>query len=148
MGTLEESMKAMAIREGSVIILEDAAAGFAFQLRDNRPDIPFANYWGLFGGWLEPDENPEQAIVREMREELGLTLETARLKYIMAHREGDILAHVFAYPAPSELSSATLYEGQRLEFLSVPELPKRTVVPQHRDIVEWYEIHKKTGGAA
>jgi 8-oxo-dGTP diphosphatase len=131
-------------REGAVILLEDAHGRVAFQLRDNRPDVSYPDYWGLFGGWLEPGETPEQAIQREMAEELGLSLEAARLEYVKLHREGDVIAHVFRYPAPSELSNATLREGQRLEFLSLSDLQTRRVVPRHRTILEWYEKQRGT----
>jgi 8-oxo-dGTP pyrophosphatase MutT (NUDIX family) len=132
------------MREGSVILLEDAQGRIAFQLRDNRPDVSYRDHWGLFGGWLEPGETPEQAIQREMAEELGLTLETARLEYVKLHRDGDVIAHVFCYPAPSGLDSAPLREGQRLEFLSLSDLEARRVVPRHRSIFEWYEMEKGT----
>ncbi|HNB54232.1 MAG TPA: NUDIX domain-containing protein [Anaerolineales bacterium] len=34
--------------------------------------------WGLPGGWLDPRENPAEGIVREIREETGLTIEVVR----------------------------------------------------------------------
>lgn len=32
----------------------------------------YPNVWDIFGGHLEPDEEPEQALVRELEEELGI----------------------------------------------------------------------------
>lgn len=32
------------------------------------------NVWDVFGGHIEPDEQPEQALVRELQEELGISL--------------------------------------------------------------------------
>lgn len=40
-----------------------------------RPRFP----WGLPGGWLEPGENPAEAVRRELEEELGLHIEVKRL---------------------------------------------------------------------
>jgi 8-oxo-dGTP pyrophosphatase MutT (NUDIX family) len=132
------------MREGTVILLENMQGSIAFQLRDNRPDVSYPDHWGLFGGWLEGDETPEQGIQREMVEELGLPLEAARLEYVKLHRDGDVIAHVFHYPAPSGISSTILREGQRLEFLNLSDLETRRVVPRHRSIIMWYEKHRRT----
>ena len=131
------------MREGSVILLEEAHGRIAYQLRDSRPDISYPDHWGLFGGLLEMGETPEQCIEREMVEELGLTLDTARLAFVKIHRD-DFISHVFRYPAPLNLAGALLREGQRLEFLSLTQLKRRRAVPRHRSIVEWYEAQKGT----
>jgi len=55
----------------SAIVLVDGA-GYLMQLRDSRPDIWYPGHWGLFGGALDPGETPEQALARELREELEL----------------------------------------------------------------------------
>ena len=38
--------------------------------------------WGLPGGFIEPDEYPDKAIVRELQEETGLELENVQLKIV------------------------------------------------------------------
>lgn len=43
-------------------------------LRDDRPDIPYPNLWDLPGGGREGDETPEQTVLREIREEVGLSI--------------------------------------------------------------------------
>lgn len=42
--------------------------------RDDKPGIAYPNHWDLFGGIIEEGESPEQALVREVQEELGITL--------------------------------------------------------------------------
>lgn len=46
--------------------------GYLLQRRDNLPHIFFPDHWGLFGGAMDPGETPEEAIRRELREELTL----------------------------------------------------------------------------
>lgn len=46
---------------------------YLLQLRDDIPGIWYPDHWGLFGGAIEPGESPEQALVRELEEELGIT---------------------------------------------------------------------------
>src|SRR3990172_8763043 len=59
-----------------------------FLLAQRPPDKIWAGYWEFPGGKIEPGETPYHALVRELREELGITVTTA---YPWVTR-------VFAYP--------------------------------------------------
>ena len=54
------------------LILENKKGELLFYLRDNKPNIPFPHHWDLFGGYIEEGETPEQALIREVKEELGV----------------------------------------------------------------------------
>lgn len=43
-------------------------------LRDNKPDLRFANMWDFFGGGREGNESPVECIIREVNEELEIRL--------------------------------------------------------------------------
>jgi len=60
----------------------------SFLLAQRPPDKIWAGYWEFPGGKIEPGETPRHALVRELREELGITVTTA---YPWVTR-------VFAYP--------------------------------------------------
>ena len=49
----------------------------SFLLAQRPPDKIWAGYWEFPGGKIEPGESPYQALVRELREELGITVTTA-----------------------------------------------------------------------
>jgi len=50
-------------------------------LRDDRPDIPWPGRLDLPGGGRDGDESPQDCILRETREELGLALDRSQLRW-------------------------------------------------------------------
>src|SRR5512146_1078245 len=63
-----------AMKEIAMVLLFDRRNRLLIYLRDDKPDIPFPNHWDFFGGHLEEGETPEEALVREVKEELGIEL--------------------------------------------------------------------------
>ncbi|MDP4025871.1 NUDIX domain-containing protein [Methylobacterium sp. NEAU 140] len=54
----------------ALITLDDGR--YLMQLRDDKPGIFYPDHWGLFGGAIDPGEDAESAVRRELREELDL----------------------------------------------------------------------------
>ena len=54
--------------------------GYILLGRRHQPEIPdIHNKWNLLGGRIEFGENPEETIVREIKEECGLDVEVVRM---------------------------------------------------------------------
>lgn len=60
----------------AIITLDDGR--YLMQSRDDKPGVFYPGHWGLFGGGLEPGEDPEEGLRRELREELALEVTEAR----------------------------------------------------------------------
>ena len=72
----------MSAQTGKAAIVEVAAAVLqrpdgSFLLAQRPPGKIWAGYWEFPGGKIEPGETPRRALVRELREELGIGVETA-----------------------------------------------------------------------
>jgi 8-oxo-dGTP diphosphatase len=103
--------------EISQVLLFDRNNRLIVYLRDDNPDIPFPNHWDFFGGHLEADEGPEQALVREVREELGIELERWNFFRVYHCIAGDVypnVKHIYWAQIDRAAAELTLHEGQRL----------------------------------
>ena len=56
------------------VLLAGECSTFILQHRDNRPDIHYPGKIGLFGGEIEENEKPEEAAIREIKEELSIDI--------------------------------------------------------------------------
>ncbi|MBC7812680.1 MAG: NUDIX domain-containing protein [Burkholderiales bacterium] len=128
-------------RQSVIIVLEDAAGRVALQLRDDKPNITDPNQWGLFGGWMELTEQPAAAGIREIHEELGITIDGARLEYIgiqVMHPNSQTF--VYRFRVNGELDNAVLSEGQTWRFVAADEIALLAppMARRHLDVLEWY----------
>jgi 8-oxo-dGTP pyrophosphatase MutT (NUDIX family) len=136
----DDLMSAYRDREGIVVLLVDTLGRIAMQLRDNKPGLPAANQWGLFGGLMDTGEAPLEAAQREIHEELGITLDPQRLVLMRKHHiaEQNLTTWVFHYPVDSELDHAVLREGQGWDFLSRDDPRASNIGLHHYEIAHQF----------
>jgi 8-oxo-dGTP diphosphatase len=112
------------MKEIAQALLFDRDGRLLIYLRDDKPEIPFPAHWDFFGGHLEPGETPEQALVREVKEELGLELAAWRFFRCYDCLEGDAYPnrkHIYYARIDRNSSELSLYEGQRLTAITRQE---------------------------
>lgn len=110
----------------AAIIFENDKGELLFYLRDNKPGIPFPQHWDLIGGHVEVGESPEEALVREVKEELDITL--TDYKFFREYRclEGDAypnIKYIYSGRLNLPLEEITLLEGDYPKFFSKEEIP-------------------------
>ena len=113
-----------------------------------------SDVWGLIDGGVKNYETELQAMVREVREELGIRIPAEKFKRLAVYGEpgrmGRIAAYcdgsvwrmvivVFGLELEEEPEMVVSSESQALRFFSKEELKNIEVVVTHSDIVEdWF----------
>ncbi|MCP4714869.1 MAG: NUDIX domain-containing protein, partial [Deltaproteobacteria bacterium] len=119
------------------LLLENGEGRVLLQLRDNNPAIPYPGCWGTFGGQIEEDEEPHEAIVREIKEELHYNLVDPEL-YQTYQFDGYDIYMFRKHDADIKVSSLTVCEGQRAGFFALNEVQQLPCAFNCRMIVENY----------
>jgi 8-oxo-dGTP pyrophosphatase MutT (NUDIX family) len=109
---------------GVILYREDGAV--LLQQRDDRPDLPYPGYWTFFGGAVEQGETPDQAIARELMEELELAQPVGcwhDYECPVRTHPGHVLVrnHLYHGLLSRPLESLTLHEGQAMRFFAPAE---------------------------
>jgi len=107
-------------RKGSSIIFVNDRKQVLLFLRDNKPDIPYPDTWDVPGGHVEEGERPEECIVREMREEIGVELKGFQL--FSEIEFDDRIEYTFCKYENLDVGAIRLTEGQSLRWFTEDEV--------------------------
>jgi 8-oxo-dGTP diphosphatase len=110
----------------AAIIFENDKGEFLLYLRDGKPGIPFPYHWDLFGGHIEEGETPEQALVREVKEELDYDLKKFKFFKEYLCIEGDAypnIKYIYSGKINLPVEEMTLLEGEYLQYFSKEDIP-------------------------
>lgn len=118
-------------RPGAIAIIDDIDGNVLLQLRDGKTSH-FPDRWGLFGGGIEEGEHPAEALLREMREELGWPAPRP-MKLGQDKTPAGRDFHVFHLTLDRPLTSLTLLEGADMRLFKPAEAATLDMVPHHKD---------------
>jgi len=110
----------------AAIILENNKGEFLLALRDNKSWIPFPNHWDLIGGHVEEGETPEEALIREVKEELDIELTDYSFYKEFLCLEGDAfenIKYIYTGKINIPIEEITLYEGQKAQYFTKEQIP-------------------------
>lgn len=92
--------------------------------------------WEFAGGKVEQGENPEQALARECREELAITVEVGELFYKNSHEYEDIIVSLFIYHTKILQGPIQKLEHNDIRWISSSEIDQYEFCPADVEVLE------------
>ena len=105
---------------------------YLLQLRDNKKNIYFPNFWGVFGGSVEKTETYQKALEREIKEETNLIVRVYRMILSVDYKLFGLKEkrNIVYYECKiSEKRKIILTEGQKYKFFSFNQIKKLNIIP-------------------
>ena len=105
---------------------------YLLQLRDNKKNIYFPNFWGLFGGRVGSNENFSEALKREIKEEINLIISIKKKIFSTTY---DMIGlkkkrkMTYYECLKTKNTQLILKEGKKFGLFKFEELKKLKIVP-------------------
>lgn len=99
--------------------------------------------WEFVGGKVEPGETKEQALVRECKEELAITVSPATVFTEVVHEYPDISIHLTLFNCTITEGTPQILEHNDIRWITTSEIPQYDFCPADAIILDKLKKVKK-----
>ena len=99
--------------------------------------------WEFVGGKVEPGETKEQALIRECREELAVTVSVGEIFMDVIHEYPDLTVHLTLFNAEIAEGKPQMLEHNDIRWITSREIPDYDFCPADVEILS--EIRRRAG---
>ena len=92
--------------------------------------------WEFVGGKVEPGETKEQALIRECREELAVTLRVGEVFTDVVHEYPDLTVHLTLFHAAIAAGTPQMLEHNDIRWITVDEIDQYDFCPADDEILK------------
>lgn len=123
---------------GALALPVDREGRLLLQLRDDKPGIIAPGKWGLFGGGIEPGEDPGDAVAREFEEETGLAYDKSRFRpaYVVSTGQPHFgVSQIFVVRLSDPITAIRTYEGSGFACCTMAQSQKLDLIDYLRPVL-------------
>lgn len=117
----------------AVGVIKNVQGRILISLRDTS--LYQERVWEFPGGKVEPGETSEQALVRELKEELDITVKSATPLITVKHQYPDLTVQLHVYRVENFSGVAKSCEGQPLKWVTADDLTRYEFPAANRPII-------------
>jgi 8-oxo-dGTP diphosphatase len=119
----------------STLIIKNSEGKFLLQQKDRTyPKYPY--YWNNIGGAIEEGETPKEAIIREVKEELGIEIEMPQNVGVLISNGKE--ENIFYKELNLDISKIIIGEGRAIDYKSKEEFNELKILPNDRKMLEYF----------
>lgn len=101
--------------------------------------------WEYVGGKVEPGETKEDALIRECKEELDITVSVGSVFFDVVHEYPDITIHLTLFNADIAAGEIKLLEHNDYRWITPDEIPDFDFCPADKSINDYIRQAKNFG---
>ncbi len=125
------------------VLVERDAAGQEgrFLLTSRPPGKVYAGYWEFPGGKVEAGETVEQALARELREEIGIEIEAAHPWQVLVMDYPHARVRLNFCKVYDWMGEFQMLEGQQMAWADLP-VQVQPVLPGTIPVLQWFAAER------
>jgi 8-oxo-dGTP diphosphatase len=101
---------------------------------------PYSGYWEFPGGKIEENESGEQALIRELHEELGITVNAATFLFQHEYTYPDKIVHLQLWLVNDFSGEPHGLENQTLAWVDLSEIKNYRLLDGNWSLVEKLDL--------
>lgn len=119
----------------ALILLYDKGEVLLQKRTIDAPVLP--NHWAFFGGGIESNETPKEAVIREAKEELGYVATASQLllekEFRLESKSGYM--YVYAEKFIGSRDEIHCFEGEKLGWFAKEQIDTLKMLPHDKEVV-------------